>query len=133
MASLASPMSRDPLARNFDASHGSGYLVIDARSLVKEGTVKLLVDGREVYQRRLSSLEGSGALPKKFLRRREEAFSVRIEVAPGHHTVSAQVFTDGKQSGHEDAAEIDVGAHESAHLHLVAGRIMGPSVSIKAD
>ena len=134
LASLASPMSRDPLAsRKLEASRASGYLLIDARSLVKEGTVKLLLDGREVYQRRLSAFEGAGAQPKKFLRRREESFSIRIEVAPGAHTVAAQVFTEGKDAGHEDAVKVSVAARESVHLRLVAGRILGASVSLKAD
>lgn len=133
LASLATPMSRDPLARTYEASRGSGFLVIDARSLVKAGTVKLLVDGREVYHRRLSSLEGSGAQPKKLFRRREETFSIRVEVAPGAHTVAAQVFSDGSDEGQEDLAKVTVAARESAHLRLVAGRILGASVSLKAD
>jgi hypothetical protein len=126
-------MSRDPLARNLDPSRASAYLVIEARSLVKDGTIKILVDGREVYQRRLCAEEGAGAQPKKIFRRREETFSIRIEVEPGPHTVAAQVFSEGKPAGHEDSAQVDPGAHESARLRLVAGRLLGPPVSLTTD
>jgi hypothetical protein len=92
-------MSRDPLARRLDVPASKAVLLIDARSLVKEGTVKILVDGREVFHRRLSSLDGEGAQPKKLFRRREETFTARVEVPPGTHVVAAQVFIDGKDEG----------------------------------
>lgn len=133
LASLAAPMSREPPARPPEVPRPIGILLIDARSLVKQGTIKVLVDGREVYHRRLSSLEGEGAQPKKLFRRREETFTVRVEVAPGSHTVAAQVFSEGRDAGREDSTEVRVSARETAHLHLVAGRILGSSISLKAD
>jgi len=115
-----------------EVARANGYLVIDVRSLVKQGTVKILVDGREVYHRRLSSVENATAQTKLF-HRREETFSARLEVAPGTHTVAAQVFTDGKDDGREDATDVSVQARETAHLQLVAGRILGASVSLTRD
>lgn len=126
-------MSSDLLARPLETPKANGLLVIDARSLVKDGTVRILVDGREVYHRRLSSIDGEGAQPKKAFRRREEIFTVRLEVAPGAHTVAAQIFHAGKDEGNEDSTRVEVGARESAHLRLVVGRIVGASVSLKAD
>ena len=127
-------MSREPLTRRpLDVPPPTGFVVIDVRSLVKDGTMRILVDGREVSHRHLSSLDGEGAQPKKLFRRREETFSVRFEVPPGSHTVAAQVFSDGKDEGREDSEHVSVMAQKTTRLHLVAGRILGASVSLKSD
>ena len=126
-------MSGDPLGRRNPAEEAGGTLVVDARSLVKEGTIKILIDGREVYSRRLSSREGEGAQPKKLFQRREEVFTVRLDVAPGTHTIAAQVFTEGKEEGREDSTQVTVESRETTHLRLIAGRILGASVALKQD
>src|SRR5262249_32159069 len=107
------------------------YLTIAARSMVKDGTLTVLVDGRQVYSRRLSLDEGASEVKKRLFRRRQEVFSVRIDVPPGRHRVVAQVFAEGKDAGHEDSAE--VAPQGRTRLALVAGRIIGPAVSLKAE
>ena len=114
---------------------GSSYLVIDAKSMVKLGRLTVLVDGREVYSRRLSTGESADpdAVKKKLFRRRQEVFSTRIEVPPGRHEVVALVLPDGAGSGSRDSTVVELKASESRKLQLVAGRLLGSPVSLKSD
>jgi hypothetical protein len=113
----------------------SSYLLIDAKSMVKLGKLTVLVDGREVYSRDLSTQEspGSDIVKKKLFRRKQEHFSARIKVSPGRHEIVVLVIPDGMSSGFKDRTVVDLKVSESRKLQLVAGRLLGSPLSIKAD
>jgi hypothetical protein len=110
-------------------------LVVHGRSRVRAGELRLLLDGRLVYTRLLSleQAETDGDLARRGLfKRREEAFAARIPMPPGSHEIVAQVFADGKEYGREDRLIIDAVSGASVPIQVVAGRLIGSSVSLKS-
>jgi hypothetical protein len=110
--------------------------MLNARSRVKQGRMVLFVDGNEVFSRDLSTekAEESGTLrKKKWFQRKEEAFETRIGIPPGRHEVMVRIIPEGKDAVYEDRTTIEVAAAQSLELELLAGKVVGPPVTIKTN
>ena len=112
------------------------YLKLDGRSTVVDGELRLLVDGKEVYSRRLASVESTGkgkGLLKKLHPSAGESFEAWIEVRPGKHEVEALVTAAGEESVYRSSVVIDLEDGETRKLKLTAGRSLGALVSLKMN
>jgi serine/threonine-protein kinase len=105
-------------------------LRLDARSSIPSGTLTLMIDGEEVYERALSTEEGG--FFSKVTGRTQESFEAWLSVAPGKHEIVAQVLEDDGTE-HRASIVIDVEPGEQRELDLVAGRALGRSLSLKID
>jgi len=109
------------------------YLMLDAKSGVESGTLIVLVDGAEVYQRKLFAPRMRRGLVKKVLNRDLETFEAWIEIAPGKHEVTAQVLPTGATSEYRDTVVVDIEAGETRRIKLAAGKRFGSDLSLKFD
>jgi serine/threonine-protein kinase len=132
IARLESPMPGERSA----APAGGSYLLVKAKSAVKEGTLTLLVDGVAVYSKHLStqkSAEGEPEAKLQWFLRKQQIFEARIDLPPGRHEVVAHVVEDGKSEPTQQKAVVEVLPSEPCKLTLVAGRVVGPSLTLKTD
>ena len=128
---LESPVPRAPAAGTGKRAH----ILIMTRSSVKEGTLEVFVDGAQVYSRRLStegSAEGSSLPKRKWYQRKQELFEARIEVPAGRHEILAKVTPNGEDA-YQDSTVVDIAPDSNTRFHLTAGRILGSTISLKAD
>ena len=112
---------------------GVSHLMLDAKSGVESGTLIVLVDGAEVYQRELSAPRMGRGLVKKVLKRDLETFEAWIEIAPGKHEVVAQVLPTGATSEYQDTIVVDLEAGETRRIKLVVGTRFGSGLSLRFD
>ncbi len=109
------------------------HLFLDAKSGFESGTLIVLLDGAEVYQRELSAPRTKRGLVKKVLKRDLETFEAWIEIAPGKHEVVVQVLPTGATSGYQDTIVVNLEAGETRRIKLAAGKRFGSGVSLKFD
>jgi len=112
---------------------GVSHLMLDAKSGVESGTLIVLVDGAEVYQRELSAPRMGRGLVKKVLKRDLETFEAWIEITPGKHEVVARVLPAESMSEYQDTIVVDLEAGETRRIKLAAGTRFGSDVSLKFD
>jgi serine/threonine-protein kinase len=109
------------------------HLRLDAKSGVESGELTLLVDGDEVYRRKLSAPREKQGFFKRMLDQDLETFEAWIDVAPGRHEVAAHVLPAGMTSGYRDAIVVDLEPGETRRIKLAAGRRFGSTLSLKSD
>ncbi len=115
-------------------NHGKVFLKLDGRSSVEAGELVLLVDGREVYQRRLAAPEArKRGLIKKVLDTPAETFEAWVEIPAGKHELEARITPDGSSEPYRDTVVVDLEPGESRKLRLVAGRSFGRDLSLKLN
>lgn len=109
-------------------------LEVDAQSNIKQGTLRLLVDGTAVFQRQLSSTQGKVRRAyKKTVGRTHDNFSDRINIPPGTHQILAVLELPGKGRVHEERLVANLEPGETRTLRLAAGRTFGDPLSMKLD
>jgi hypothetical protein len=118
------------------AAHRSGrraWLRLQGKSTMRDASLTVLVDGREVFERDLSAPE----VPAGWLRRRidpsRESFEQWIPVSPGKHEIAAVVTPEGDGQPYQDSIVVDLDPREKRRLRLVAGRSLGSPVSLELD
>jgi serine/threonine protein kinase len=109
------------------------HIRFDVKSGIESGELTLLVDGDEVYQRRLSATREKQGFIKKMLDQDLETFEASIEVSPGRREVAAHVLPAGMTSGYQDAIVIDLEPGETRRIKLATGRRAGSTLSLKSD
>ncbi len=113
---------------------GVAYLDLVVKSSIKAGSLVVLVDGEEVYSTELLADSGKLSLAfKKAVGKSDQDLAARIEVAPGPHTIEAQVFSAAKSKDYADTLAVDLEAGETQSLRIVAGRSLGRRLTIKPD
>ena len=109
-------------------------LDLDVRSSIKEGTLKLLVDGEELYSSALES--NSKKLTrayKKVVGKADQTLTARIHLKPGPHAIEGVVFSAAKSKEFSDRLDVDLPAGEARTLRIVAGRAFGRRLSLKLE
>ena len=115
-------------------NHGNAFLKLDGRSSVEAGELVLLVDGREVYQRRLEApAPHKRGILKKVLDTPGETFEAWVEIPSGKHELVAQVTPDDSRDSYRDTVVVDLEPGEKRQLRLVAGRSFGRDLSLKLN
>jgi len=109
------------------------HLRVDIKSGIESGELTLLVDGDEVYRRRLSAPRDKQGFFKKMLDQDLETFEASIDVAPGRHELAAHVLPAGMTSGYQDAIVVDLEPGESRRIKLATGRRIGSTLSLRSD
>jgi serine/threonine protein kinase len=110
----------------------TAYVEVFLKNSIKEGTLTLLVDGDEVYKTALvDESKGMSRAYKKTLGKSEESRAVQLELLPGTHTISAQVFSAKKSRDYEHSIEVELAADERKRLRIVTGKTFGRRVSLK--
>jgi serine/threonine-protein kinase len=98
----------------------SAYLKLDAKSNL-EGTLSLLVDGREVYSRDLNPPPKKRGLLNKMknvVSSEGEKFETMIELSPGVHEVEARIVSDDGGDGPRSSVVVDLDAGETRRLKM---------------
>jgi len=105
---------------------------IRGKSSVREGTLTLTVDGRDVLKRELSAPGSKGVrMLKKAVGLKEERFDKSIGVTPGTHEIVALLkFGD---SEHRKRLIVEVGRGENRGVLVSAGSGYGAPLSLKLD
>ena len=99
---------------------------------MKNGTIRLFVDGEEIYSRVLSNETPKfKRLLKRAMNKSVEEFEARIPIAPGVHEVIARLEIDGKSKEYGASLKIDLLAGTTREIKLVAGRTFGSPLAIK--
>ncbi len=109
------------------------HLRLEGKSTVPEGSVRLLVDGEEVYARELAGGSGGGGLVNKVLRKNQETFEAWIEVQSGKREITARLEPEANDSVYTDTIVVDLEPNETKKLRMVAGRALGRPLSLKID
>lgn len=105
-------------------------LRLDGKSSIPSGTLTLMIDEEQVYQRSLSTEEGG--FFSKVTGRTQETFETWLRVAPGKHEIVAHVLEeDGTE--HRASIVIDAEPGEQREIDLVAGRAIGRPLWLRAD
>jgi hypothetical protein len=112
----------------------ASFLKILGKSSVRSGRLTLRVDGAEVYVRELIAETGKA---KRFFKRMfgkaGESFETTVEIEPGRHEIVAHVAMVDDGSGYDSRIEIEIAAGATRELHLVAGRKLGPPMSLTVE
>ena len=109
------------------------HVKLDAKSGIESGTLTVLVDGAEVYQRELSAPHTKRGFFKKVLNPGLETFEAWIEIPPGKHEVVARVLPTGATSEYRDTIVVDLERGETRTIKLAAGKRFGSDLSLKFD
>ena len=131
--SLAASLSLALLAGALYWFMRPAHLRLDAKSTLETGRLSLLLDGQEVYSRRLSAPRSGNRVLGKMLGRNQETFEEWIQVPPGRHELAARVISEESGSELGDSVVVDLKAGETKTLRMVAGRSFGSPVSLKID
>jgi hypothetical protein len=112
----------------------ASFLKILGRSSVRSGRLTLRVDGAEVYVRELIAETGKA---KRFFKRMfgkaGESFETTVEVEPGRHEIVAHVAMTDDGSGYDSRIVLEIAAGATRELHLIAGRKLGPPMSLTEE
>ena len=109
----------------------SAHLRLEGKSSVAEGALVLRLDGRPIYDRRLSAPPSDGFA--SLFGRNREAFEAWLTIPPGRHQLSAQVTGDGESEPLQDTIVLDLAPGETRTMLLTAGRGLGRPVQLKLD
>jgi len=131
--SLAASLSLALLAGGLYWFMRPAHLKLDAKSTLEAGRLSLLLDGQEVYSRRLSAPRSGNRVVGKILGRNQESFEEWIQVPPGRHELAARVISDEAGAELGDSVVVELKAGETRTLKMVAGRSFGSPVSLKID
>jgi hypothetical protein len=108
------------------------YLLLDAKSSIEAGTFTLLVDGEEVYTRKLALEQPhKGLLGKVF--RNVETFEALIEVPAGAHEVVGRIVPNDDSFVFQDTVVVNLEPRRTHKLRMTAGRTFGSQLSLKVD
>ena len=108
------------------------YLLLDAKSSIEAGTFALLVDGQEVYSRKLALQQPrKGFLGKVF--RNVETFEALIEVPAGAHEVVGRIVPNDDSFVFQDTIVVNFEPRRTHKLRMTAGRSFGSRLSLKVD
>jgi len=108
------------------------YIRLSVRSSVKSGTLRLFVDGEEIYSHQLTNQEATfKRLLKRAVKKGVEEFEARIPVAPGSYEVVARLEVDGKSREYGASVDLELAAGETREIKLVAGRTFGSPLALK--
>jgi hypothetical protein len=115
------------------APAATAYLDVRVRSLLREGTLTLLVDGREVYSVDLATETGRWArIKKRAAQRAVHDLETRLGLGAGAHTIEARAV-DGASRQLEERAEIVLEAGQTRRMVVVAGGTFGDRLSFSFD
>jgi len=109
------------------------WLRLEAKSSVREASLQVLVDGREVFERALSAPQKKPGALARWIAPSHETFETWIRMPPGKHEIAAVVTPNGDGAPYRDSIVVDVAPREKRRLRLVAGRSLGAPVSLKLD
>jgi serine/threonine protein kinase len=111
---------------------GGSSVEIRGKSSIREGTLTLTVDGRDVLKRELSA-PGSKSVRmlKKAVGLKEERFDKSIGVTPGTHEIIALLKSGDSQ--HRKRLVVEVGRGENRGVLVSAGSGYGAPLSLKLD
>ncbi len=107
------------------------FLLLVGKSSIKNGSLRLLVDGEEVYQR---DLHGEGVKLGSLFKRNAKGsddFEERIPISPGPHEVVARLVIEGKSKEYGSSVAVNLASGEIRELRLVAGRALGSPLAIR--
>jgi serine/threonine-protein kinase len=117
----------------FIAGDEKAYVELRASSSVPSGSLSLLVDGTEVYNRNLSAPVAKRNLLKKMLRRGEESFEDRIVIPAGAHELVARVsYADGGPV-REATLGLNLERGETRAIRLHAARKRNAPLVLRAE
>ncbi len=108
----------------------TAQLALFVKSSLKEGTLTLRVDGREVYSTNLAS---DAKRWKKVIGRAHQDFAAQVEIPAGAHTITAQVLNSVKSREHEASVDVEIAAGQERGLRIVAGRTIGPPLTLTLE
>lgn len=109
-------------------------IVLTVRSHVAAGTLRLLVDGRQVYVHRLAAVskEGQGLLKRAFTKN-SETLKARISVPAGMHDVVAVLAPGGASDVFRQKATVELRKGRSQKLKIVAGKDDAAPLTLDVD
>ena len=109
------------------------WLRLQAKSSMRDASLSVLVDGREVFERELAAPERKPGALRRLIDPGNETFEAWIRVRPGKREIAAVVTPAGAGPSSRDSIVVDLGPGEKRRLRLVAGRSLGTPVSLKLD
>jgi len=114
-------------------SNQRAWLQLQAKSSMRDASLSVLVDGREVFERHLTAPERKSNALRRLIDPGNETFEAWIRVRPGKREISAVVTPDGEGTPSRGSIVVDLEPREKRRLRLVAGRTLGAPVSLKLD
>jgi serine/threonine-protein kinase len=122
----------ESMAASPEAVLGPGFLQLNLRNSVKDGTLVLLVDGESVYQRSLTSDDrGFHRIVKRATGRLAEGAESRLAIEPGRHLLVARMEIVGKSRIYEDRVEVEITPGQTLDIDLTTGRTLGRRLTLE--
>jgi serine/threonine protein kinase len=109
-------------------------LELSAESNVRRGTLRLLVNGKNLFEQELSSTQGKvNRAYKKTVGRADQTFSNRLELAAGTYELLAVLELPAKGRVHEERLIASLEPGKTRTLRVSAGRAFGDPLSMKLE
>jgi hypothetical protein len=122
----------EPVVETAPVAPLPAQLHVTVRSSVRDGRLLLLADGHEVFSTPLETAErGMSRAFNKVVGKATNGVDTLVEVPAGTRELTVRVYSEAKSRWFEERVGVDLAPGSARQVEVVAGRAIGPWLSIR--